>query len=361
MGKVYEPEAATVQEADQLEVARGVLTDIEDRSLLDMIGEGEKKRKFSLGSETDPDLSQRSSFASKTVKQEGDTTVEEKKTIGFACKKGLKPESPNQDSWFVIRVEGDFSIYGVFDGHGAKGHDISDFVRTNFPKILVNSEHFHDDPLRALKDTYEQVQQMIEIQTKEGALVATFSGSTVSVILHRHSDEKIFVSHVGDSRCVLGRRGDTSQNLTAIPLTADHKPENPEEKERIEKNGGRVVFDGFTNHRVYAKGGAYPGLNMSRALGDLMGYYDAGISAEPSLKEMQLKKGDDVLMMCSDGVWEFLSDSEVWDIVHPLTHGPNRDAQKAAERLAKEAWDQWMKEEEGLVVDDITVLIAVLD
>merc|ERR1719158_1481386 len=86
---------------------------------------------------------------------------------------------------------------------------------------------------------------------------------------------------------------------------------------------------------------------MSRALGDLMGYYDAGISAEPTLSEMQLKKGDDVLMMCSDGVWEFLSDSQVWDIIHPLTHGPNRDAQKAAEKLAKEAWDQWMRSSGG--------------
>ena len=35
----------------------------------------------------------------------------------------------------------------------------------------------------------------------------------------------------------------------------------------IEKAGGRVVFDGYANHRVYAKNARYPGLNMSRCIG----------------------------------------------------------------------------------------------
>lgn len=37
----------------------------------------------------------------------------------------------------------------------------------------------------------------------------------------------------------------------------------------IEKAGGRVVFDGYANHRVYAKNARYPGLNMSRCIGDV--------------------------------------------------------------------------------------------
>lgn len=44
---------------------------------------------------------------------------------------------PNQDSFLVIRVEGDVSIYGVFDGHGKKGHDVSNFVKEHLPKHLV--------------------------------------------------------------------------------------------------------------------------------------------------------------------------------------------------------------------------------
>jgi len=32
-----------------------------------------------------------------------------------------------------------------------------------------------------------------------------------------------------------------------------------DEKLRIEKAGGRVVFDGYANYRVYAKNARYPG------------------------------------------------------------------------------------------------------
>merc|ERR1719386_110421 len=98
-------------------------------------------------------------------------------------------------------------------------------------------------------------------------------------------------------------------------LTWDHKPEVKEEKIRIEKAGGRVVFDGYANHRVYAKAGRYPGLNMSRALGDLMGHTDAGISAEPSVKCHDLVAEDKTIILCSDGVWEFITDPEAVDIV----------------------------------------------
>jgi serine/threonine protein phosphatase PrpC len=56
-------------------------------------------------------------------------------------KKGLKPEAPNQDSFFVIKAGTDISIYGVFDGHGPCGHDVSEFVKNELPKILLIDEN----------------------------------------------------------------------------------------------------------------------------------------------------------------------------------------------------------------------------
>merc|ERR1712066_543730 len=144
----------------------------------------------------------------------------------------------------------------------------------------------------------------------------------------------------------------------AITLTRDHKPNLKDERARIEKAGGRVVFDGYANHRVYAKNGRYPGLNMSRCLGDLMGHADAGCSAEPEVSERVLTPEDHVLLVCSDGVWEFMSADEAVAHVHKY---PAAEAQKAAETLAKEAWDRWIKEEGGAVVDDITVVLVRLD
>ena len=52
----------------------------------------------------------------------------------FEClKHAFSEESPNQDSWCMLKTE-DFSIYGVFDGHGQKGHDVSNFVKAPFVK-----------------------------------------------------------------------------------------------------------------------------------------------------------------------------------------------------------------------------------
>ena len=45
---------------------------------------------------------------------------------------------------------------------------------------------------------------------------------------------------------------------------------------------------------------------MSRCLGDLMGHADAGCSAEPEVSERQIEAEDHVLLVCSDGVWEFI-------------------------------------------------------
>jgi len=137
----------------------------------------------------------------------------------------------------------------------------------------------------------------------------------------------------------------------------DHKPNLDGEKERIEKNGGKVVWDGHANFRVYVRGGNHPGLNMSRCLGDLNGHSSCGLSSEPDVSVIDITSEDKILFLCSDGVWEFISPQEAVDLIKG--HPPNM-AMEAAEALAKEAWRRWIKEEEGTVVDDITVILVHL-
>ena len=62
----------------------------------------------------------------------------------------------------------------------------------------------------------------------------------------------LYVANSGDSRSVLCR------NNGPFDMSVDHKPDNIEEKRRIEKAGG-YVSDGRVNGN----------LNLSRALGDL--------------------------------------------------------------------------------------------
>jgi serine/threonine protein phosphatase PrpC len=359
---------------------RAMLVQLTDQDVLDYI-EADKNagRKFSIGSETDErDPAKMASFANKTIRLQGTPYEVEKTGIGYACKKGLKPEAPNQDSFLILQVGEHCRLYGVFDGHGRKGHDVSNFIKDNFPKILFSQENYMTDPASAMQKTFHKTQYLIEKATRLGRFDANRSGSTASVALHDVKNNLLHVAHVGDSRVVLAQEMSKDENgncgIKTLDLSVDHKPDQPEERKRIEKAGGIVVFDGAWNHRVYAKkkdktGRSYPGLNMSRAMGDLQGYHDAGISATPDISSRKILDGtqvsgedssgisDKFILLCSDGVWEFVSSSTAVQIVNSFPFG---EAQKAAEQLAAIAWDHWVDEMNGEVVDDITALVVHL-
>jgi serine/threonine protein phosphatase PrpC len=209
-----------------------------------------------------------------------------------------------------------------------------------------------------LKDTFKKCQGLVSTMDNMKKLNAQMSGTTASVCIHDMEHKKITVAHVADSTVVLGKKIPGKKELKGEAVTRDHKPNLKDEKQRIERNGGRVVFDGYANHRVYAKNARYPGLNMSRCLGDLIGHQECGISCEPEVYEHDIQPDDYVLLLCSDGVWEFIDPTRACNIVNEF---PPNKAMVAAEKLAKEAWDMWLQEEGGAVVDDITVILIFLN
>lgn len=322
-----------------------------------MIGEGNGGRKMSIGSETDQS---KTSFSNKATKKDGDADADNTAGLGYTCRKGLKPEAPNQDSWIVLKME-EQSIYGVFDGHGQKGHDVSEFVKNNLPKLIIRDKRFktdatNDDLKEMLIEAFKRMQSLVVTADRMKKLSAQMSGTTATVCVHNTLNKKITLAHAADSTAVLAE--DKSGSIKGLQLTRDHKPNLKDERARIEKAGGRVVFDGYANHRVYAKNARYPGLNMSRCIGDILGHQDCGITAEPEVSTLDLTDKHKFLLLCSDGVWEFVSPDESVNIINQFD---SSKAMPAAEKLAKESWDRWIKEEGGAVVDDITVVLLYLN
>eukprot|EP00420_Gonyaulax_spinifera_P036644 CAMPEP_0197880070 /NCGR_PEP_ID=MMETSP1439-20131203/7988_1 /TAXON_ID=66791 /ORGANISM="Gonyaulax spinifera, Strain CCMP409" /LENGTH=269 /DNA_ID=CAMNT_0043499611 /DNA_START=54 /DNA_END=860 /DNA_ORIENTATION=+ len=248
----------------------------------------------------------------------------------------------------------------VFDGHGQKGHDVSNFVKDNLPKVIIRDSRFKtSDMPQMLKEAFKTAQSLVSTADRIKKLSAQMSGTTATVVVHDQKEGKLTVAHVADSTAVLGKmkskqgeamhaRGSTAEeikkNIVGEPLTRDHKPNLKDERKRIESSGGRVVFDGYANYRIYARNGRYPGLNMSRCIGDLAGHQDCGITAEPEVSEKAIEPEDAVLLVCSDGVWEFILPQEAVEMV--AAYEPAK-AMQAAEALAKEAWDRWIREEGG--------------
>ncbi len=105
-------------------------------------------------------------------------------------------------------------------------------------------------------------------------------------------------AHLGDSKIVLGREGPGGV-LVGRCLTADHKPDMPEERKRIERCGGSLAYlhggkpfirgGDFTERQV--RGDRPMQLNYSRAFGgkDLKMF---GLSAIPDIVHVQLSKQD---------------------------------------------------------------------
>ena len=97
-----------------------------------------------------------------------------------------------------------------------------------------------------------------------------------------------------------------------------------------------------------------PGLAMSRSLCDAVAH-SAGVSSTPEFFEYDFNpnREDLILVMASDGLWEFMSDQEVMDIARATT-----EPRFAVDRLISESNERWMREEQ--VIDDTTVCVAFL-
>merc|ERR1712054_306447 len=261
-------------------------------NILDFLPDAQKKGKvaFVQGTSADKNETQKAYSDKKVQRSTGSDDTSQSLDfkdlkIGYACKKGLKPESPNQDD-FCIFCTDSVSIFGVFDGHGPYGHDISDYAREKLPETLVREKSFPEDPAQALKDAFKKTHDMCVESEKDAGFDCALSGTTATLAVIKQGS--LYVANVGDSRAVLARTVQGGE-LKAEELTADHKPDCEAEARRIVESGkGHVKrLEGDIPQRVFLKDKMYPGLSMTRSIGDTVGV-EAGVISTPDV--MQRKK-----------------------------------------------------------------------
>ncbi|OWM68780.1 probable protein phosphatase 2C 24 [Punica granatum] len=131
-------------------------------------------------------------------------------------------------------------------------------------------------------------------------------GSTAVVAIV--TPDKIIVANCGDSRAVLSRKG------KAVPLSSDHKPDRPDELDRIQSAGGRVIY--WDGPRVLGV------LAMSRAIGD--NYLKPYVSCEPEVTVMERTPSDDCLIIASDGLWDVVSNDTACGVARMCLRGKVR-------------------------------------
>ena len=103
--------------------------------------------------------------------------------------------------------------------------------------------------------------------------------------------------------------------------------------------------------------GLGPGLSVARAFGDLNATA-LGIIAHPCIATVELGPQDEFLVLATDGVWEFLENDVVIEIVKKH-HDAGKPAYEACKYIIARAALAW-KNNEGDYRDDITVMVAYL-
>lgn len=180
------------------------------------------------------------------------------------------------------------------------------------------------DSMKELNDIAKQFNQASSFNSlirKEGENLAIYVGCTACVALITKS--KIYVANSGDSRCVLCKNG------KAIDMSEDHKPDNPKEKERIEKAKGFVE-----DNRVNGV------LNLSRSMGDLeykknkeLTQEEQMITVLPDLREETITPDTEFLIIGCDGIWDCLTSQKACDFVKDKT--TKQSPSKSGNKLSK--------------------------
>ena len=314
-----------------------------------------------------------------SIKNNTEQTIKEKKTVN-ALKEGRvknvgsysqagKSEDGftkvNQDSFLVLQSEynlKDFNIFCVMDGHGNNGHLVSRYLMKyinlffkNNKKMNASNQNEDSIYLRLKKSDYHILRRLFRHAErdlhKKSKIDANFSGTTCVMVAQ--IGDRFICANIGDSRAIMIKTGNE-----IVPLSIDQKPDDPEESKRIVQNGGEISQyeengEKSGPYRIWKKGEVYPGIAMSRSVGDFIAT-SLGVVPEAKFIEEKIDQDCKFIVVASDGIWEFLDNKRVGEIVMP--YYKNDDPDGACKALIKEATEWWNKED--IVVDDITVVVV---
>jgi len=307
------------------------------------------------------------------------------------------PDKPNQDAYcikhnFANQMEDAF--FGVFDGHGKDGHGCAQFTRTHLPALVErfiekgkakmnlpqNADLTREQTHAALTKAHVECNKHLHKNTH---IDDSLSGTTaISAYIHGKRN-RITIANVGDSRAVIGQEVmiQGQKSLKALPLSRDQTPYRKDERKRIRKTGARILSldqleglepipdessgsegdlvlgeeldEGGDPPRVWSPNGDYPGTAFTRSVGDAMAE-ELGVFAEPELLTREIQPQDKIIVLASDGVFEFLTNQSVIDICAKFS-----DPLEACRACVAESYELWLQYE--LRTDDITIICIFVD
>ncbi|KAH9259234.1 hypothetical protein BASA81_002277 [Batrachochytrium salamandrivorans] len=196
------------------------------------------------------------------------------------------------------------SVTVVLDGHGGQG--AAEFCNRELGLRIQNL--LYAEPFDSPNASSLIQRAFLETDARFLGLHPNDTSGTTALALLLWTREgeagisRALTANCGDCRLVVAEK--RNNKYVAVRMTNDHNADQPEERKRIERLGGRVVVDENGNGRVEGH------IKVTRALGDaIMKKY---VLAEPEIIEMNLVPGkQDFIVLGTDGLFDNLQDQDV--------------------------------------------------
>ena len=258
-----------------------------------------------------------------------------------------KRESNEDQHVHIINLNGEneelnpVNFFGVFDGHGGKA--VIKYLKENLPQFFVNKfkKDIYSRSESASKYFIKVYSLLQDKMIQDHPRVVQHCGSTACIGIHfkdTDSKHKIWLLNVGDSRAIKCNKSNIGEQLTQ-----DHKPNSPDEKNRIEQLGGQIEFDG-ADWRI-------KDLSLSRAFGDLD--CTPYVTHLPQIYKYKISSSDKYLIFACDGLWDVISNQDAVDYINELLLNKKFNG-NYAKQLAEHAYNKGS-------LDNISVIVYLLN
>ncbi len=321
----------------------------------------------------------------------------------------------NQDCYFILPKINDYeniNIYGIINGHGPFGDKLVLEIKNFFSDFFGNKDLFHSEKNKnnkkdlsiiinnknnknfsapisdnqkssckihkikliieknneKIKDTYETLSKnnFMKIYESFNEIIKKLherydsnkncddSGSSLNllIIFNTKRINKIISINIGNTKSIL-----ITEDKKIKELNICHTPCVKEERIRIEQNGGiidRIDWLKVGPLRVWFKDKKYPGLTITRSLGDFEAI-PLGIIHEPDIKEFDIDEEKiKIIVIATNSIWEFLTNDKIMDIT--LQYYDSKDSKGASEKIIEYANKIW-KIKNPNNIPDLTVSV----
>ena len=215
---------------------------------------------------------------------------------------------------------------------------ISNNNKTTNQKMSDVYEVLSKDNFSKIFQSFEEIdKELHEKYNKNKKCDDSGTSLNLMVIFNSNDLNKIISTNLGNTKTILITDDKKIKELNII-----HTPCIKEERIRVEEHGGvidRIDWLKVGPLRVWFKGKKYPGLTITRSLGDFEAI-PLGIIPVPDIKEYDIDEEKiKILVMATNDIWEFLTNDKIMDITWQFYE--TEDAQGATEKIIETAGKIW--------------------